>query len=379
MRQNYEKIKDDWQMAKVLHSNEETIKRCAFVSVNLTAETELALSHRYKDCIFLGCTLPMGLKRRSKDCLFFPKMGETFYLCNRLYSAEDLYEGYEIGNPKSYEKCYDGKVYKHYLKMGKRADNIKETLARTLHDHAISDCLHQFLSHYDERSVVGVMGGHGLLRTDPVYSKIVYLSKELTERGFLMVSGGGPGAMEATHLGAWMAGRTHNEVEEAMQYLSPFPQYTDEGWLDSAMEITKRYPQQDYYSLGVPTWLYGHEPSTPLATHIAKYFDNSIREDGILTIASGGIVYTPGSAGTLQEIFQEAVQNHYLSFGYASPMIFMGKEYWTEEIPIWTLLTYLMEKGKYKNLKLTLSDSQNEIIETLESSRTEPIVTANPL
>lgn len=178
--------------------------------------------------------------------------------------------------------------------------------------------------------------------------------------------------MEATHLGAWMAGRTENETEDALQYLKSFPKFTDEGWLDSAIEIRKRYPQRDYNSLGIPTWLYGHEPSTPLATHIAKYFDNSIREDGILSIAHGGVIYTPGSAGTLQEIFQEAVQNHYLSFGYASPMIFMGEEYWTKEMPIWTLLSYLMEKGKYKNLKLTLSDSQKEIIQTLERSKDDP-------
>lgn len=373
MRENYKKIKDDWQLAKVLHSEKEIIKRCAFVSVNLTAETALALSHTYKDCIFMGCTLPKGLKKRSTDCLFFPKMGETFYLCSHLYSAEELYEGYEIGKPSSYENCYDGRVYKHYLRMGKRAENIKETLARTLHDHAISDCMHQFLSHYNDRSVVGVMGGHGLLRTDPFYAKIVYLSKKLTERGFLMVSGGGPGAMEATHLGAWMAGRDNDEVEDALKIMSPYPKFTDKGWLDSAMEIRIRYPRHDYNSLGVPTWLYGHEPSTPLATHIAKYFDNSIREDGILTIAHGGIVYTPGSAGTLQEIFQEAVQNHYLSFGQSSPMIFMGKEYWTQEMPIWTLLTYLMEKGKYKNLELTLSDSLDEIIQTLELSRNQSV------
>ena len=88
------------------------------------------------------------------------------------------------------------------------------------------------------------------------------------------------------------------------------------------MQVRERFPQDRYESVGIPTWLYGHEPATPLATRITKYFDNSIREDGILTLAKGGIIYTPGSAGTLQEIFQDAVQNHYLSFGYASPMVF---------------------------------------------------------
>ena len=114
--------------------------------------------------------------------------------------------------------------------------------------------------------------------------------------------------------------------------------------------------------------LYGHEPSTPLASHIAKYFDNSIREDGILTIAKGGIVYTPGSAGTLQEIFQEAVQNHYLTFGYSSPMIFLGKDFWTKEVPIWPLLRDMMERGKYKNLLLYLTDDLQEIEQVLKDN-----------
>ena len=115
-------------------------------------------------------------------------------------------------------------------------------------------------------------------------------------------------------------------------------------------------------SLGIPTWLYGHEPSTPFATHIAKFFENSVREDSILTLAYGGLIYTPGSAGTMQEIFQEAVQNHYLSFGFASPMVFMGKQFWTEELPVYPLLEQLMNSGKYKNLLLTITDDLDEIV-----------------
>ena len=143
------------------------------------------------------------------------------------------------------------------------------------------------------------------------------------------------------------------------------------------MAVRKKYPQLDYESLGMPTWLYGHEPATPFATHIAKYFDNSIREDSIVTIAMGGIVYTPGSAGTMQEIFQEAVQNHYLSFGISSPMIFLGKDYWTNEIPVWPLLQDLVARGKYKNLRLTLTDDQEEVVEVITEFRstTEPPVT----
>ena len=171
--------------------------------------------------------------------------------------------------------------------------------------------------------------------------------------------------MEATHLGAWMAGRSEVDTDDALVMLKEAPSFKDRLWLETALQIMKKYPQELYVSLGVPTWLYGHEPATPFATHIAKYFDNSIREDSILTIAKGGIIYSPGSAGTMQEIFQEAVQNHYLSFGYASPMIFMNMRYWTEELPVYLLMEHLVKTGKYKNILMSLTDSTEEIIKTI--------------
>ena len=282
-----------------------------------------------------------------------------------LYSAEDLYKGYQLGKPGSYKDCYDQQVYNHYLEKGKAASDIKENLARTLHDHSMTNAMNDFLAHFDERQVVGIMGGHGLLRTEAAYRQVVMVSKTLAENGCLMVSGGGPGAMEATHLGAWMAGRTEAETEDAFAILQEAPSFKDKLWLDTALQVMNKYPQEHVMSLGVPTWLYGHEPATPFATHIAKYFDNSIREDSILTIAKGGIIYSPGSAGTMQEIFQEAVQNHYLSFGYASPMIFLGSEYWSNEMPVWPLMQHLIAKGKYKNLLMTLTDSTDEIVKTI--------------
>lgn len=360
MRDRYQQIKNNNELAELLSKPEQELKRYAFQNVNFTDITELALRHSYRECLFLSCRLPMGLKRQSRDCLFLPNMGETFGFPSHLYSPEELYDGYNPDQPDSYEKCYDGRVYRHYLKKGKYLTDVKEMLARSLHDHSISDCLQDYLSHIDERRLVGVMGGHGLSRLDETYLQVVRLGKRLTEVGFLMVSGGGPGAMEATHLGAWMAGRTEEELQEALSIMSVAPLYSDSGWLSTAWEVHNRFPNLGYESLGIPTWLYGHEPSTPLATHIAKYFDNSIREDGILTIARGGIIYTPGSAGTLQEVFQEAVQNHYLTYGYASPMIFMGKKFWTEKVPVWPFIMELVENGTYKNLILCLTDVVEE-------------------
>lgn len=273
-----------------------------------------------------------------------------------LYTAEDLY------GPDN----YDARVYECYLHKGKHACSTRELMARSMHDYCIRKAVEDFMQDRDLLKTVSVMGGHGLLRTDEQFRHIVYISKRLTEEGFLMISGGGPGAMEATHLGAWMAGRNDSDVEHALKMLAAAPSFKDEMWVRTAMEVRQRFPQNDgYESLGVPTWLYGHEPATPFATHIAKYFDNSIREEFILTAAYGGIIFTPGSAGTLQEVFQEAVQNHYLSFGFASPMIFFGSQFWQNEVPIYPLLEHLMANGRYKNLLLSLTDSREEVVKTL--------------
>lgn len=288
-----------------------------------------------------------------------------------LYDATRLYDQMCEGGSQRYADCFDKLVYDHFIRTGKHTQTEHEMLARALHDFSIGKHLDAFLKHYHRCQVVGVMGGHALLRTDAMYREIVLLSKQLTESDSLMVTGGGPGAMEATHLGAWLAGRSTEQVDEALGMISAAPSFTDDGWLATAFDVIRRFPQHTYRSLGLPTWLYGHEPATPFATHIAKWFDNSIREDSILTIAFGGIVFTPGSAGTMQEVFQEAVQNHYLSFGISSPMIFLGRQFWNEEIPVYPFLQSLIEKGKYKNLLLSLTDSSAEAVAQLLAFRRE--------
>ena len=309
------------------------------------------------------------LQEVAKDDLsvFIPKMDKPFATHPKsLYTSKILYEGYDYHDESTFETCYDTRVYRSYMSFGQRGQDVRETLARALHDHFITHHLYRLLDKYDEKMVIGVMGGHARRRDDPQYRQIVYLSKKLTEMGRLMITGGGPGAMEATHLGAYMAGRTDEEVEEALAMMTPAPTFKDEGWLRRSFEVMERFPlTSDYRSLAIPTYFYGHEPTAPFATDIAKYFDNSVREDGIVTVAKGGIIYTPGSAGTMQEIFQDAGQNHYETEGYASPMIFMGKDYYTNYMPAYTVLKDLSDRGIFKNMLLTISDDNDEIIDAI--------------
>ena len=88
MRDRYQQIKSNSELVQLLDRPGQELRRYAFQNVNFTDIAELALRHYYRECLFLSCRLPMGLKRQSKDCLYLPNMGETFGFPNHLYSPE---------------------------------------------------------------------------------------------------------------------------------------------------------------------------------------------------------------------------------------------------------------------------------------------------
>jgi predicted Rossmann-fold nucleotide-binding protein len=353
-----------------LLSKNSTIESIAFQGINLGNHEEQLSSNSFKECVFMGCNIPSHIIQKLVDDtnFIFPNIPLPYKMFkNRLYNESDLYSD-----------GYDDKVYQHYLDSSRKnnegisqkgfAKTIKESLARSIHDHAISDGIEDLLESIDEKKIVAIMGGHGLSRTDDDYVHIVWMAKRITEDGFILLSGGGPGAMEATHLGAWFAGLADVDLKDALAILQKSPSYKDENWLASALDIIKKYPRKEhYFSIGIPTWLYGHEPSSPFAAYIAKFFTNSIREESLLALAKGGIVFAPGSAGTMQEIFQDACQNHYKSFDYASPMLFLNRACWMRDKPVYNLLQQIQKNGFYKNLFLDINDDPDKLIVALKA------------
>jgi predicted Rossmann-fold nucleotide-binding protein len=328
-------------------------------------------------CAFMGCQLEQQALQAalSHGAMVFPPFMGLPYAPYRstLYTPEELYAGFEPTRPETYALTLDARVYAHWVAQGRgNPPSILETLAQRLHDHAVTDALDEILASVGKPSrVVAIMGGHSMLRGQPDYRSVAVLARELTRRGFFMVTGGGPGAMEATHVGAWFARRTEAELDAGIAMLAKAPSYKDREWLAQAFEVRAAFPHSAddrlaCASLGIPTWYYGHEPPNAFATHVAKYFANSVREDGLLTIASGGVVFSPGSAGTIQEVFQDACQNHYNSVGVISPMIFLGREFWTHKRPVYPLLEHLAQGHEYAK-HLLLTDSVEEVIHTLEA------------
>ena len=347
--------------------------QCAFQGLDLSLYRQELKEHPLTGCLFLGCRLPEDLLPRihRTGALVFPDLTHVPFTVYRpaLYDAEELIlNDYVIGEEASYEKTLDAEIFDYYVRSGRtEPESILDSLTRRMHDHAVTDALHEFIVPH---RAVAVMGGHGLSREDPHYALVAEICHRLSRRGFLMVSGGGPGAMEAANLGAWFAERPRDALSEAILELGEAPYYEPIGpWLDTAARVRSANPRSEEElvkcpSLAIPTWHYGHEPPNLFATHIAKYFANSVREEGLLAIAKHGVIFSPGSAGTIQEIFQDAAQNHYRSFGGPSPMLFLGEEYWTKTKPVYPLLKMLAAGRDYEAL-LSISDSPDAIVDAI--------------
>ena len=174
--------------------------------------------------------------------------------------------------------------------------------------------------------------------------------------------------MEAANLGAFLVG-CPQALPEALALLAEAPTFKDpvgiDRWASVALQVRQRHLEQAGTSIGIPTWFYGHEPPNVFATGVAKYFSNAIREDVLLARCRGGIVYLPGRAGTVQEVFQAATESYYAADdSLVTPMVLVGKDYWTATLPAWPLLQAL-GTGRAMEAQIHLVDSVHEALDVL--------------
>jgi predicted Rossmann-fold nucleotide-binding protein len=309
-----------------------------------------------RGALLLGCTLEPGVEDelRARGAVVFPEVPGVPLdpYRPRLYSPDELYDGLATGD---YPGTLDARVYAWTRRTG---HDLHAMLASALHDLAVDDALAEWVS---GRRLVGVMGGHALDRGTDGYADAARLGRALARAGLTVATGGGPGAMEAANLGAYLSGHDDTALGEALDLLAAVPGFEPSvgDWARSAIDVRTRWPDGTA-SLGVPTWFYGHEPPNVFADVIAKYVKNAIREDILLHVCTAGIVFLPGRGGTVQEVFQDACENYYAAAGAVAPMVLVGRAYWTEELPVWPLLERLAA-GREMAHTLHLTDDLEEI------------------
>jgi predicted Rossmann-fold nucleotide-binding protein len=325
----------------------------------------------------------------------FPQRAEIPFQLQprRLYSVSDLYDAFDAAIPATWTETYDQRAWRWFTdaQTGRpRELSISEAIAARIHDAAIEQ---QITAHLRELpyKVVGVMGGHDALRDDPAYLEVARLARALRRRGLQIVTGGGPGLMEAANFGAFMAPYENERLGQAHEALCQSPSYeADPGaWLAAACAVRtdllagewRREPKLESRNLGIPTWHYGKEPPNLFATHVGKYFYNSVREDGLVSVATGGLVFAPGAAGTVQEVFQNLNLNYYLRPGETpTPMVFVGRDFWdparfdpkarprgAHSKPVYPLVEKLARDGGFIDA-LLLSDDADEVLAFLEAA-----------
>src|SRR6478735_9192124 len=134
---------------------------------------------------------------------------------------------------------------------------------------------------------ISVFGSARTPRTDPEYALAEKLGGALVEAGFAVITGGGPGAMEAANKGASEAGG----VSVGLGIELPFEQGINQ-WVDLAVNFRYFFARK---------------------TMFVKY--------------AQGFVVLPGGFGTLDELFEALVlvQTHKVT---SFPIVLLGRDYW---------------------------------------------------
>ncbi|MEV6634335.1 hypothetical protein AB0M54_26670 [Actinoplanes sp. NPDC051470] len=331
-----------------------------------------------RETLFLGCHMAsdeveVDLTRRGAHVV--PPFETRPYPTHPalLYTPEDLAAGF---TQNGFAGMYDTSVYQHFLDHGGATPDIREAIAQRLHDAGIDNALGKALAGWarthdaEAPRPVGIMGGHAEPRGSAAYRMAAELSWRLAGAGRLIVTGGGPGVMEAANLGAYFSQRGRPELNAAIDDLSRAPDFHDhDPFTAAAIAVRAAYPAEAGLTnggLALPTWLYGHEPANLFAGQIGKYFSNAVREDSILRLSRGGIVFAPGWAGTVQEIFQAATKTFYRTDGPSGAFVFLGVDHWAQ-LPVEALLRPLLARSPHGDQSglIVVTDSLDEAVAAL--------------
>lgn len=199
---------------------------------------------------------------------------------------------------------------------------------------AIFKIMGEFVYGFEKMSVIGpCVSIFGSARTKPEDSNYILaekIAKRIVEAGYGVITGGGPGIMEAGNKGANLGGGTSVGLNIEL----PFEQH-DNPYIDSDKNL-----DFDYFFVRKVMFV--------------KY--------------SQGFVVMPGGFGTLDELFEAItlIQTHKIE---KFPIILVGTTFWKGLLD-WIKTTLLEKNGNISSKDLDLIhlvDSEDEVVAILNS------------
>ena len=218
--------------------------------------------------------------------------------------------------------------------MRKERNNKGWNEIKTNDSWAIFKIMGEFVNGYEKLSQIGpCVSIFGSARTKPnhkYYKLTESVAKKIVEAGYGVITGGGPGIMEAGNKGAHLGGGTSVGLNIEL----PFEQH-DNPYIDSDKSL-----DFDYFFVRKVMFV--------------KY--------------SQGFVVMPGGFGTLDELFEAItlIQTNKIEL---FPIILVGRDFW-EGLFDWVKETLLENYGNIspKDLDLIhLVDTADEVIYILDS------------
>ncbi len=175
---------------------------------------------------------------------------------------------------------------------------------------AIFKIMAEFVEGYEKLSKIGpsvsIFGSARTKPEDPYYILAEEIAFKLTQNGYGVITGGGPGIMEAGNKGA----RRGKGTSVGLNIELPFEQH-DNPWIDNDKNL-----EFDYFFVRKVMFV--------------KY--------------SQGFIVMPGGFGTLDELFEAITLIQTNKIG-RFPIILVGSKFW-EGLIDWIKKT-LLEQGKY--------------------------------
>ena len=198
---------------------------------------------------------------------------------------------------------------------------------------AIFKIMGEFVQGFEKMSKIGpcvsIFGSARTKREDKYYELSVEIAKSIVSSGYGVITGGGPGIMEAANKGA----KENNGRSVGLCIELPFEQF-DNVYIDDDKKI-----DFDYFFVRKVVFM--------------KY--------------SQGFVVMPGGFGTLDELFEAItlIQTHKIE---KFPIILVGTKFWSGLLS-WIKQTLLKETNNISEKDLDLIhvvDTKEEVIDILE-------------